>query len=95
MKVKEITDRKIFWVTIKLLISNKSCIRDRICISEKGEILKIESETAETLNDLFSNIVKNLYISRYSEHNSVTEKIAEPSHRVFWKYKDYPSLLAI
>ena len=36
-------------------------------MSEKDEILKTELETAETLNDLFSNIIKNLNIPRYSE----------------------------
>ena len=45
---------------MKPLLSEKSRIRDRINISEKGEILTTESETAETLNSFFSTIVKNL-----------------------------------
>ena len=53
----------MFCKTIKPLLSDKSCIRDRISISGKGEILKTESETAETLNDFFSNIAKDLNIS--------------------------------
>ena len=49
---------------MKPLLSDKSHIRDRINISEKGEILKNESETAETLNGFFSNIPKNWNILR-------------------------------
>ena len=67
----------------------------RISISEKSEILKSESETAETLNSFFSNIVKNLNISRYSEFDSVTENIADPTLKGIFKYKGYPSLLEI
>ena len=85
----------MFCKTIKPLLSDKSCIRDRISISGKGEILKTESETAETLNDFFSNIAKDLNISRYSELDSVAENIIEPILRAIFKYKDHPSILAI
>ena len=79
---------------MKPLLSDKSCIRDRINISEKGEILKTESETAETLNSFFSNIV-NLNSSRYSEFDPVTENIADPTLKAIIKYKDHPSIIAI
>ena len=50
---------------MKPLPSDKSRIRDRINILLK--ILKTESKTAETLNSFFSNIAKNLNISRHSK----------------------------
>ena len=80
---------------MKPLLSDKSLIRDRIGISEKGEILKTESQTAETLNNFFSNMVKNLDISRYSEIDSVTKHIADLTLKGIFKYKDHPSVLAI
>ena len=80
---------------MKHLLSHKLRIRDRINRSEKSGILKTDSETAETLNSFFSNIVKNLTISRYSEFDSVTEKIADPTPKAIFKYKDHPSILAI
>ena len=40
----------------------------RINFSEKGKLVKIELETAEVLNKFFSNIVKNLEISKYSKY---------------------------
>ena len=80
---------------MKALLSDKSRIRDRISINEKGEILKTESETAETLNSFFSNIVKNLDFSRYSDSDYVTENITDPNLKAIFKYKHHPSILAI
>ena len=35
LNLKEITDNTMFWKTIKPLLSDKSCIRDGISISQK------------------------------------------------------------
>ena len=67
VNIKNAADNKLFLKSVKPLLSGKSHIRDRIIISRKGETLNTESETAETLNSFFSNMVKNLNISRYSE----------------------------
>ena len=80
---------------MKTLLSYKSRIRDRININEEGKILKTESETAESLNSFFSNVVKNLNISRYSEFDPVTENTADPTLTAIFKYKDHPSILGI
>ena len=79
---------------MKPLLSDKSRIKDRININENGKTLKTESETAESLNSFFSNIVKNLNISRYNEFDPVTENIADPTLKAIFKYRDHPSILA-
>ena len=48
LNIKNVTDNKEFWKSMKHLLSDKSRITDRISISEKGEIFKTEPETAET-----------------------------------------------
>ena len=90
LNIKNVTDNKLFWKSVKPLLSDKSRIRDRINISEKGKILKTESETAESLNSFFSNIVNDLNISRYSEFDPVTENIADPTFTAIFKYKRPP-----
>ena len=55
LNIKNLTDNKLFWKSVKPFLSDKLHIRDRINISDKGEILKTESETAEPLNS--SNFV--------------------------------------
>ena len=56
---KEVTDNKTFWETVKPDVSDKSIKRDKIHLNENGELIKSESETAEILNNSFSNIMKN------------------------------------
>ena len=64
LNIKNLTDNKLFLKSVKPLLSDKSRIKDRINISEKGKIWKIDSENAETRNSFFSNIVQNLNILR-------------------------------
>ena len=59
---------------MKPLLSDKSCIKDKIKIYEKGEILKTESENAETLYSFL-----NLEISGYNEFDPTFREILLPS----------------
>ena len=49
--------------------------RDKINLSEKGDLVKTELETAEFLNKFFSNIVNKLEISKYSKYQSFIDNI--------------------
>ena len=48
---KNLMDNKLFWKTIKPSFSDKILTRDRIHLTENGEVVKTELETAETLNN--------------------------------------------
>ena len=74
---KDILDNKLFWKTIKPSLSDKVMIRHRINLSEKEELVKTELETAEVLNKFFSNIAKNLEISKYSKYESFIDNIED------------------
>ena len=91
---KDIPDNKLFWET-KLPLSDKVTTRDRINLSEKGESVKSELETAEVLNKLFSDIVINLKISKYSKYESFIDNIEDQTLRAILKYKNHPSIIAI
>ena len=69
--------------------------RDRINLSEKGELVKTELETAEVLNKLFSNIVNNLEILKYSKYESFIDNIEDQTLRAILKYKNHPSIIVI
>ena len=58
-------------------------------------MLTSESETAETLNNFFSNIVKKLNIPKFNSNNSVTGNIEDSAFKPILKYKSHPSILAI
>ena len=61
----------------------------------KEEILKIDLETAEVLNTVFRNIVKNNEIDQYSNFDPVINNVKDPTFRAILKYKDNSTILAI
>ena len=63
---KSNVDNKVFWKTVKPLLSYKVAGIDKIHLIENNELVKTDLETAEVLNNFFSNTVQNLDISRYS-----------------------------
>ena len=57
--------------------------------------MRSESETAEVLNNFFSNIVKNLKIPGYKNLNSNIENIKDPVFRAVLRFKKHASIIAI
>ena len=92
---KNVIDNKKFWKTVKPLLSGKSISREEINLTVNEKMLTSESETAETLNNFFSNIVKKLNIPKFNSNISVTENIKDPVFKDILKYKNHPSILAI
>ena len=68
--------------------------RDWINLSEEGELVKAELETAEVLNK-FSKIVNNLEISKYSQYESSIDNVEDETLREILKYKNHPCIVAI
>ena len=62
-------DNKLFQKTIKPSSSDKIVTKDRIHLTENGEVVKTELEIAETLNNFFGNVIKNQVIPKYSEYD--------------------------
>ena len=56
---KMFTNMKIFWRTVKPLLSEESPSNTKIALIEFGEGISLGNETADVLNTLFSNIVSN------------------------------------
>ena len=69
--------------------------RDRINLSEKGELVKTKLETAEVLSKFFSNVINNLEISKYSKYESFIDNIKDQTLRAILEYKNHPSITAI
>ena len=86
---------KLFWKTIKPSFSDKIVTRDRIHLTENGEVVKTELETAETLNNFFGNVIKNQMIPKYSEYDPSIDRVENRTIRAILKYRNHPSILAI
>ena len=68
---------------------------EKINLTENEKMLASESETAETLNNFFSNIIKKLNIPEFNSNNSVIENIKDPVFKTILEYKNHPSILPI
>ena len=76
-------------------LSDNSRVKEEINLVGKEEILKIDLETAEVLNTVFRNIVKNNEIDQYSNFDPVINNFKDPTFRAILKYKDNSTILAI
>ena len=94
---KYMLDNKFVWKTIKPSYREKIMTRDGINLSGKGELVKIELETAEVLIKLFSNIVNTFEIpnTKYLKYESFIDNIQDQTLRQILKYKNHPSIMAI
>ena len=50
---KSVIANKIFWKTVKCFLSDKIVGRNKVHLTESGEPMKWDLETAEILNDFF------------------------------------------
>ena len=57
--------------------------------------LKTNLETAEVLNNFFSNIVQNLDILRYSNGEPLVSNTNDATLRGILRYRNHPSIIAI
>ena len=64
-------------------------------LNDHGKKLTFGSETIETLNNFFLNIVKKLEIPKVDKNDSVTENIKDSVFKAISKYENHPSILAI
>ena len=71
-------NNRIFWKTLKPLLSDKIIFRKKINLTKNEKTLTFEIETAEILNNLFSNIVKKFKIPKFDANDSVTENNKDP-----------------
>ena len=88
-------DNKLFWKNVKPFLSYKVSSKDEIHLLENNELVKTDLETAEVLNNFFSNVVQNLDISRISNEEYFINCIEDRTLKAILKYRKHPSIVAI
>ena len=58
LNIKDITDSKTFWKTIKPNFDEEGSGSSKTILSEKGSILNDNKKTRNTMNHYFKNITK-------------------------------------
>ena len=82
------SDNKLFWKTVKLSLSEKFNVRERISLIE---IVKAEKEQLR----LLTIFLKNLNIFQYSDFDLIIENVKDPNLKAILKHKKHSSFLAI
>ena len=86
--VKDVSDNRKFWKTIKPYFSYKGLNSNKLLLKEKGNLVSDEKELATIMNNFFINITKDLELKKDSKgKRNNLEDIAEAfeSHRALKK----------
>ena len=95
LNIKNITDNKKFWNTVKPLFSEKSNSGKNITLIEGDTIISNDKKKlAETLNNSFSNAVKNLNIKGY-KIDVVSSVKMDDIYNIVSKFRNHPSIIKI
>ena len=95
LNLKEITDNKKFWKTVKPFLSNKGDFHKQITLIEGGQIISEDIEVAEKLSNYFENAVKSLDILECKDTLSTVDGLIDPIDIAIKKYEMHPSILTI
>ena len=90
---RKVSDNKLYWKTVKPSLSEIFNCREKIILSENGEVVKTEKNPAQV--NFFGNIVKNLNIPQYSDFDPIIGNVKDPTLKAILKYEKRPSILAI
>ena len=82
---KSVVDNNLFQKTVKPLLSNIVAGKDEIHLIENNELVKADLETAEGLNNFFSNIVQHLDISKYSNNEPLVSNTNDTTLKAILK----------
>ena len=65
LKVKDVTENKGFWKTIKLLFTDKTKNSNNIILTENYQTIKEDEKTCKIFNTYFTNVTKAASFDNY------------------------------
>ena len=95
LDLKNISDNRKFWKTVKPLFSDKIQTLGSITLLEGDELVSEDKKVAEILNDYFVNITASLEISEIEENLIKTNELSDPINIAVNMYKRHPSIQLI
>ena len=92
LDIKNITDNKQFWKTIKPFLFEKSKVTSKIKLKDKNKIISNEDKVAEEFSTFFENVVKSLNIKPRSLSLGNTTNLSDPVEIAIKTFENHPSL---
>ena len=88
LNVKDVTENKRFWKTIKTFFTDKTKNSDNIILPENFETIREDEKICEIFNTYFTNVNKDLTLRQIDKTQSFkNEKKLWVNKRAFWKWK--------
>ena len=97
LELNEITDNKLFWKTIKPILSEKCIQSSKISFVSNNKVISEDLELAKTFNNYFGNAVNNLGIKECEFELNVDSNCNYMNgvDIAIHKFKDHPSIKMI
>ena len=95
LDLRNVTDNKKFWKTVKPLFTDKGMSHDKIILVEDNEIISENKQISEYFNKFFADVIINLNIPQYEDPTSNTNGTDDLVSRAIEKHKNQPSIKLI
>ena len=95
LNLKNYTDNKKFWNTVKPLFSNYSGLTQKITLVEDQKIITNDEEVARVFNDYFIDSTLSLGITESKALQNNTEPLVDPVKIAMKFFSNHPSILEI
>ena len=95
LNVKDITDNKKFWKTMKSLLPDITKSAVSITLKDNNKIDESQNEVANIFRDYFSQIVSSLEIPESNNIDPQSERMSCAILKSITKYRKHPSITAI
>ena len=95
INMKNYTDNKKFWNTVKHVFSNNNGSSQKITLVDDGKIISNDEEVAETLNQFFTDSVKLLAKTEKNTLLTRTDELTDPVDIALKRFENHPSIIDI
>ena len=95
LDIKNITDNKLFWKTMKPLLSDKCSQASKISLVQKGNVISDDQELARTFNSFFETAVDSLGIKENVSDLDISINSEDPVDIAIMKYREHSSIIKI
>ena len=92
LDIKNITDNKQFWKTIKPFLSEKIKATSKIKLKDQDKIIFNDDKVAEEFSTFFENAVKSLNIKPRNLSLEDTTNLSNPVEIAIKKFQNHPSV---
>ena len=86
LDLRNVTDNKKFWKTVKPFFTDKGMNHDKIILVEDDEIISQSKQISESMNNFFADAIINLNNPQYEDPTSNTKGIDDPVLRKMIRY---------